>query len=182
MASRISKKTCLMGVILIIAILALVGIAPSCSSTSHPSGNKAPDFTLPTLTGANITLSGLKGTPVVLNFWSISCYWCRAQLPYLEDVAQQRQGKIDVIAINIGQNASTVQSFVQDFFGKNETTMIVELDSNGEVFVNYCQNYNNPLGSIPFTFFVDSEGIVKYVKVGAFASETALQNTIDSVF
>jgi peroxiredoxin len=180
MASRISK-TWLIRVTLIIAVLALIGIALGCSSPS-PSGTKAPDFTLPTLTGANITLSELEGTPVVLNFWTTTCPYCVQQLPYLEDVAQQRQGEINVIATNIGQNASTVQSFVQSFFGNNETTMIVALDSNGEVFVNYCQNYGNLEGRIPFTLFVDSVGIVKYVKVGAFASEAALQNTIDSVF
>jgi thiol-disulfide isomerase/thioredoxin len=186
MASRISKKTWLTLVILIIAVIALVGIALSCScsrpSDSTPQPQNATDFTLPTLAGANITLSELEGTPVVLNFWSISCYWCRKQLPYLEDVAQQREGEITVIAINIGQNASTVQSFVQDFFGKNETSMIVALDSNGETFVNYCQNYGNLGGSIPFTLFVDSEGVIQYKRIGAFSSETELWNTLHSVF
>ena len=105
MASRMSK-TWLILVTLIIAVIALGGIALNCSSSSPsdstPQPQNATDFTLPTLTGANITLSELKGTPVVLNFWSISCYWCRKQLPYLEDVAQQSQGEIEVIAINIG--------------------------------------------------------------------------------
>jgi thiol-disulfide isomerase/thioredoxin len=171
MASRM-----LILITLIIAIIALGGIALSCNSFSPSS--EAPDFTLPTLTGANITLSELEGTPIVLNFWSTSCPYCVQQLPYLEDVAQQRQGEIDVIAINIGQDASTVQNF----FGDYEPTMIVALDSNGETFVNYCQNYNNPRGYIPFTLFVDSAGIVKYVKVGAFASEAALWDTLHSVF
>jgi len=136
---------------------------------------------MPTLTGANITLSGLEGTPVVLNFWTTTCAYCRQQLPYLEDVAQQREGALNVIAINIGQDASTVQSFIQDFFGKNETTMIVALDSNGGVFVNYCQNYGNSGVGIPFTLFVDSEGLIQYRRIGAFSSEAELWNTLHSV-
>ncbi|HEY4712152.1 MAG TPA: TlpA disulfide reductase family protein [Dehalococcoidia bacterium] len=174
MASRMSKK--LIRITLIIAVLALVAIALSCDSSS-PSGTKAPDFTLPTLTGANITLSELEGTPVVLNFWSISCYWCRKQLPYLENVAQQSGEEIKVIAVNIVDNAASVQNF----FGDYEPTMIVALDENGGVFVNYCQNYNNPRGSIPFTLFVDSEGLVQYVQIGAFSSEAALWDKLHDV-
>jgi peroxiredoxin len=175
MVSRMSK-TWLIRVTLIIAVLALVAIALSCDSSS-PSGTKAPDFTLPTLTGANITLSELEGTPVVLNFWSISCYWCRQQLPYLEAVAQQGTGEIEVIAINMIDSAASVQTY----FGDYEPAMTVALDTNGEVFVNYCQNYNNPRGYTPFTLFVDSEGLVQYVQIGAFTSEAALWDKLSSV-
>ena len=173
MASRL--RTWLILATLIIAVLALVGIAVSCNSSS-PS--EALNFTLPTMAGANITLSELEGTPVVLNFWSISCYWCRKQLPYLEAVAQQSGGEIKVIAVNIVDSAASVQTF----FGDYEPTMIVALDSNGEVFVNYCQEYNNPQGLIPFTLFVDSEGLVQYKRIGAFSSEAELWDTLNDVF
>jgi len=100
----------------------------------------------------------------------------------LEDVAQQSEGEITVIAINCAQDASTVQSFVQDFLGKNETSMVVALDSNAETFMNYCRNYGDRGANIPFTLFVDSEGVVKYVRIGTFASEAALWDTLHSVF
>ena len=170
MVNRISMK-----VALIIAILALLGIGLSCDSSS-PS--QAPDFTLSTLTGGNITLSELQGTLVVLNFWSISCSYCRQQLPYLENVAQQAEGQIEVIAVNMVDSNASVQSF----FGDYEPTMIVALDENAEVFVNYCQNFDNSRGYVPFTLFIDSEGLVQYRKIGAFASEEALWNTLHDVF
>jgi peroxiredoxin len=181
MASRMSKKTWLVLVIVIIAVGATVGIALSRNlsnpSNSTPQSDKAPDFTLPTLTGANITLSELEGTPVVLNFWSISCSWCRKQLPYLENVAQQSGEEIKVIAINMIDNAASVRTF-RDY----EPTMIIALDKNREAFVDYCLTYNNTRGAIPFTLFVDSEGIVQYKQIGAFASEEALWNTLHDVF
>jgi thiol-disulfide isomerase/thioredoxin len=182
MAGRMSKKTRLILVMVIVAVVALVSIAlshGSCSpSDSIPQSQNATDFTLPTMTGANITLSELEGTPVVLNFWSISCYWCRKQLPYLENVAQQSEGEIKVIAVNIVDNAATVQNF----FGDYEPAMIVALDGDREVFGDYCLAYNNTQGAIPFTLFVDSEGVVQRVRIGAFSSETELWDTLDSVF
>jgi thiol-disulfide isomerase/thioredoxin len=181
MASRMSKKTWLIMVILIIAFLALVGIALSCGffspSDSTSASNETPDFTLPTLTGTDITLSDLEGTPVVLDFWTTVCHNCQAELPYFEDVAQQSEGEIEVIAIDVGESASTVQNF----FGC-EPTMIVALDENRKTFVNYCQNYDNPQRAVPFTIFIDSEGIVKYVKLGAFENEAELWDTLHSVF
>jgi len=185
MDSRMSKKTWLIRITLIITVLALVGGTLSCNSSSPSDStlqsHEAPDFTLPTLTGANITLSELEGTPVVLNFWATWCGPCRSELPYFEAVAQENEGEIKVIAINVGESASSVQDYFQDHFGEGEPTMIVALDGSGEVFVNYCQK-DNPQWYIPITFFIDSEGIVQYIKIGAFASEGELWETLDSVF
>ena len=182
MASRMSKKTRLILVIVIIAVVALVAIAlshSSCSpSDSTPQSQNATDFTLLTMTGANITLSELEGTPVVLVFWTTWCPHCPAELSYLENVAQRKEGEIVVIAINVGESISKVQTF----FGEYELTMTVALDENGGVFVNYCQNYGNSRGYIPFTLFVDSEGVIQYKRIGAFSSETELWNTLNDVF
>jgi len=181
MAGRISKKTRLIVAIVVIAVAAIVGIALSRSSCSPSDSTllsqKAPDFTLPTKTGANITLSELEGTPVVLNFWARTCGHCLVELPYFEAIAQKSEGEMKVIAINVGESASTVQAF----FGDYEPTMIVALDGNAEVYVNYCRK-DNPRGYIPITFFVDSEGIVQYIKIGAFQSETELLEALDNVF
>ena len=170
MISRMPTKLAL-----IIWILALLGMGSSCDS-SGPI--EAPDFTLPTLTEGNITLSELQGTLVVLNFWSISCSFCRQQLPYLENVAEQTEGQIEVIAVNMVDSAESVQSF----FGEYEPTMTVALDENAEVFVNYSQNFDNSRGYIPFTLFIDSDGLVQNKRIGAFASEEALWNALHDVF
>jgi len=173
MASRMSKK--LIRIALIIAVLTLVGGTLSCNSSLL--SQKAPDFTLDTMTGANVTLSELEGTPVVINFWATTCPHCLVELPYFEAVAQGSAGEIEVIAINIGQSLSTVQSY----FGEYEPTMMVALDGNMEVFQTYSHN-DNPRGYIPITVFIDSEGIVQHIKIGAFQSEEELWDTLHSVF
>jgi peroxiredoxin len=130
------------------------------------------------MTGAEITLSELEGTPVVLVFWATWCVYCNTELHRLEDVAQENEGKIKIVAINIGQSASGVQKF----FGGYEPTMIIALDTKIEVFSTYSLRYNNPRGSVPMTFFIDSEGVIKHVKLGAFSSETELSDSLRSIF
>ena len=178
MAIKMSKRTRLIIVILIVTIVVVVGVVLSRSSCSRSTllANQAPDFTLPTMTGANVTLSELAKAPVALVFWTTSCSYCNIELHLLEDVAQQSEGDIKVIAINVGQSLSTIQNF----FGDYEPTMIIALDENGEVFVNYSQE-DNPRGYIPITFFLDSEGIVKHVKVGAFTNEEQLQEALGRI-
>jgi len=181
MASRMSKKTRLILIIVIIAVGAIVGIALTHSSCSPSSSTlqyqNAPDFTLPTMTGANITLAELEGTPIVLNFWATTCPACVGELSYFEVVAQESEGEIKVIVINVGQSISEVERFFDDY----EPTMMVALDGNMEVFQTYSRS-DNARGYIPITLLVDSEGIVQYIKIGAFQSNGELWDALDSVF
>jgi cytochrome c biogenesis protein CcmG/thiol:disulfide interchange protein DsbE len=50
--------------------------------------DEAPDFTLPVLDGGSVTLSELKGQPVVLNFWAPWCGPCRAEVPQFSRFAK----------------------------------------------------------------------------------------------
>jgi len=168
MANRKSRKTWVIVAVVIIAVGAIVGVALSRNSAS-PS-----DLALSVITWNETSLSELEGTPVVLNFWSTLCGYCVRQLPYLENVAQQSGGQVKVIAINMVNNAAEIRKF----FGDYEPAMTIAVDSNREAFRGYCVAYNNTKGYIPFTLFVDSEGVVQYAKIGAFASEEALRDAL----
>ena len=63
---------------LLIAVLLVFGCQqPSTNDTTSPTthvvgnqvGNLAPDFQLQDIEGNTVTLSSLRGSPVVLNFW-----------------------------------------------------------------------------------------------------------------
>src|SRR4030042_3265126 len=100
---------------LIMTIIAVAGSTLSCNTSSPPDstpsplevapevGKLAPDFTLATLTGSEITLSALRGMPVVLNFWATWCGYFVSELGYFDAVAKQKAGEITVVAIDGGQ-------------------------------------------------------------------------------
>jgi cytochrome oxidase Cu insertion factor (SCO1/SenC/PrrC family) len=62
-------------VIALLSVFLLLTTIPGCTASSgslsfgNSVGNKAYDFSLPDLKGNTVTLSGLSGRPVFLNFW-----------------------------------------------------------------------------------------------------------------
>lgn len=52
----------------------------------------APDFTLPVLDGEPVTLSALRGAPVVINFWAPWCGPCRVEVPQFSRFARSNPG------------------------------------------------------------------------------------------
>ena len=64
---------------------------------------QAPDFTLPVLDRAPISLSGLRGQAVVLNFWAPWCGPCRAEIPQFNRFAE---GHPEVVVLGIATDGS----------------------------------------------------------------------------
>lgn len=173
--TRKRLKGCLLRASLFFIVFALTCGALSCSSPTPPDlievDIMAPDFTLPTLTDTEITLSDLQGTPVVLNFWAIRCPACREELPYFDTVARQNADKATIVAVNIEDSTSQIKQF----FGDSKVSFTVALDKNAQMTSSYATGY------IPTTFFIDSQGVIRYLKVGAFADEKQLQASIDKL-
>jgi cytochrome c biogenesis protein CcmG/thiol:disulfide interchange protein DsbE len=154
---------------LIVAMFSIVAGATSCTGTGPEVGKQAPDFTLGTMAGTEITLSELRGMPVVLNFWDTVCSPCHYQLAYLEQAAEQSGGEIAIIAVDIGEPLSRIEQF----FGDYNLHFTVALDTNAQVSYKYNVRYT------PTTFFIDSTGVIRAIKIGA--SETELWAGIETI-
>ena len=162
-------------------LCAPVGGATSCSPSDSSSSPEelglipvevtAPDFALPTMTGGEVTLSGLQGMPVLLNFWHKGCPPCLAELRYFDAVARQHPDTITMVAINIQDSLTQIRQF----FGDSEIGFIVALGENTRVVSSYAIRYT------PTTLFIDREGTIRYAKVGAFASKEELEASIDEL-
>ena len=150
-------------------ILSLVVLLAGCGGQNPLLGKPAPDFQLSSLDGQPVSLSDLKGSPVLLNFWATWCGPCRGEMPYLQQIYEKWQVMgLVLLAINIGESSSDVGEFMQD----QGLSLPVLLDSEGEISAQYGIEY------IPATFFIDSEGIVQEVKVGAFQSTAEIEESL----
>jgi thiol-disulfide isomerase/thioredoxin len=72
---------------------------PTVAAGSVARGQPPPDFTATTFDGGQLTLSALKGRPVLVNFFASWCTQCAHELPFMEQSYQRHQadgcGRLD---------------------------------------------------------------------------------------
>lgn len=121
---------------------------------------QAPDFTLTSLEGQEVKLSDFKGRKVMLNFWATWCPPCKAEMPAMQQLYDQANGYIEILAINIDP-----QNDVAGFVRENELTFPILLDKTGKVNENYS------IISIPTTILINEKGGIVKKQIGAMTLE-----------
>ncbi len=168
-----------------VGLLAIIGLGllrpgtPNISSSTSSSsgapvgiqvGDAAPNFTLTTLNGKQVSLSDFRGKPVMINFWYATCPGCIAETPGIERfyAAQKAAGKdLVILAVNSVDDPQTAQQFVQQY-GMTYTPV---LDDNQRVITLYN------LTATPTSYFIDRQGIIRFVRVGPI-DEASLQQKV----
>lgn len=123
-------------------------------------GDKAPDFTLETLTGETISLHELTGKRVILNFWATWCPPCREEMPEMEKVYKKfKNNDVEIVAVNSTVGKETKEK-AGEFANKLGLTFKIPLDIKGEVIKQY-QIYG-----LPTSFFIDADGVIRSIYYG----------------
>jgi peroxiredoxin len=138
------------------------------TSQGGQTANAAPNFTLSTLDGRNVSLSDYRGKIILLNFWT-SLPPSRSELPMLQQIYDKwSKDKYAILTINIKEGDKDVQLFVSS----KGLTLPVLLDSQGEV----ADRYN--VGSKPTSFLIDSQGIIREIKPRPFRSIEEIEDSL----
>jgi len=122
----------------------------------------APNLQVETLAGEPLSLRDLRGQTVILNFWATWCVPCRAEMPALQAFAQAQENVI-VLAINAdAESAAAAGAFIEEV---NAPDLLAALDP--------ARSARNTYGvvSLPTTYFIDPEGIVRTVRFGEVTTE-----------
>src|SRR6478752_6555572 len=112
----------------------------------------APSLKLHDLKGAPHALEDYRGKPVLLNFWATWCVPCAAEMPLLNEMQKQYQGKIVFIAASIDDEdmKPQIEAFIKKHQGDALTVMMgATLDSLDDFGVNQ---------GMPGTVFLDAKG------------------------
>ena len=116
------------------------------------------DFSLPSLDGTEITLSGLRGKVVFLNFWATWCPPCRDEMPSMEALYQRLKDKgLEILAVNIREPRNEVSAFMNQY----NLSFPAVLDSSGSIGSMYSPH------SIPTTYIIDKRSLVVSRLVGS---------------
>jgi thiol-disulfide isomerase/thioredoxin len=133
------------------------GAAPARSALL---GKAAPDFTLTSFGGDEITLSESQGKVTVVDFWATWCGPCRQELPILEEIWQQYKDKeVRFLALSV-DDPSMAQEEIQQSLDELGVTFTALHDSEETLGRQY------QVSGIPTLVLVDKQGVVQSVHVG----------------
>ena len=156
---------------LIVIIIAVIFLLPSCgnrsakggasqsdSTTLVKVGDPAPDFTVALFGGSQLKLSELRGKVVLLNFWATWCPPCRQELTRVQKDLIDRFAGRDFLFLPVsrGEKRSDVAAFRE----KTEYDFPMGLDSTRTTYDRYATNF------IPRNFLIDRDGTVVAATIG----------------
>lgn len=115
----------------------------------------APDFSLATLDGSRVALSGLRGQTVVLNFWATWCGPCRIELPTLVDFAADHPD-IPVLYVAVDGEPEALRRFASEHDMPLKDVLVADQATYRAYGVS----------TIPMTVVVGPEGEISGIHAG----------------
>jgi thiol-disulfide isomerase/thioredoxin len=116
------------------------------------NGTMAPDFTLKTLDGKEVSLSSLKGKAVMVNFWATWCEPCPIEMPWMVEL-QDKYRKDGFEIIGVAMDDSDNKEIAA--FAKKMNVNYTILKGSEKVADLY-----GGLDGLPTNFFLDRNGKV----------------------
>jgi len=163
------RRTVLLGVGGLAAMAVSGWAAWRSSSRSAPAANRAVgssaeparlganplalyDARLPGLDGQEVSLSALKGQPVVVNFWATWCAPCVQEMPHLDSIAKELP-EVKFVGIGI-DTAQNIAQFVA------KLPVSYQLLIAGHAGIAMVRELGNSAGGLPFTLLFDANGSI----------------------
>lgn len=139
------------------------GIIPQPGAAGIPAspsalagGDPAPNFRLRNTEGDIVELTGLRGQPVLIHFWTTWCLECAVEIPTLRRHAEAHAGNLHVVGIDVGESAGRVEQAANAL----DATYPMLLDREMEVARYYgVQDY-------PATVTIDANGTIVSIEFG----------------
>ncbi|MCX6008720.1 MAG: redoxin domain-containing protein [Chloroflexi bacterium] len=158
-------------------------------------GKRPPPFTLPSYQdnnpespnkGQKVSLSDFKGKKILLNFWNTFCGACIGEFPlirgiYNGDDCKQNKGDLAVITICIDSRIDEAADRIKiledkysDEAGPFTFPILLDTEENSAK-----ASYH--IWTIPKTVFIDSDGIIREIKIGRFNSKEEIEAILKSL-
>jgi len=152
-------------------------IALSLGATAAIAQEASADWTLETITGESVNFhETLAQGPVVLNFWATWCKPCLKEMPHLDRMAGDFEGRVTFLAVN-ADNSKAVAKVAPFVRAKGFDNLVVPLDTGAEV-----QQLLQVGGLLPFLILYDREGREVYRHIGyKDGDEEELQRAIEDM-
>lgn len=160
--------------LILLVVLLLAACAPASTASEPPVSAAdepfyAPDFTLNTINGGELTLSDMRGRWVILNFWATWCVPCVEEMPTLQAIASERRD----LAL-FGINMRETEEEVRDFLQMHRLNFPILINPDDDTLGNY------QVIGLPQTVVIAPDGQLVWRQFGPLALET-FRGTLDDL-
>jgi len=162
----------------LVSFLVLIGIGVSRAQQGNVQpGYEVPDFSLSLFSGyeyngqSEVKLSELRGKVVFINFWASWCKPCEQEAAVLEEAWKYYQPSEKVVFLGVDYVDTEPEARI--FLKKFGNTY-----PNGpDIGTRISQMFR--IQGVPETYIVDTNGVLRYVKLGPFLSVDEIRAMID---
>ena len=165
--------------LVVVALAAGFAFVPRLTQSCGKTGGteEAPDFTASVVANAldteqkTLTMSSLRGHPVVLDFWATWCGPCQAEAPIVNGIAQRFKDQGLVV---IGVNTSDAEGLAAKFAKVKGLTFPIVYDDGNTIANKYR------VDNLPTLIVVSKEGKMVAVRHGV-TSDAELEKLVRKV-
>ncbi len=180
---RATPRASLLSALLVASSMALAVTTTGCAggtgagakSAENNSmvGQKAPDFQLPAQYGADsVSPADADGKILIVDFWATWCAPCKDSFPAYQKLLDKFGDKLMVIGVSVDDDPSGIKAFAKD----TGVSFPLAWDKGQTVAGRYKP------GTMPTSFIIDRNGIVRYVHSGFHAGdEKELEKQVESL-
>jgi cytochrome c biogenesis protein CcmG/thiol:disulfide interchange protein DsbE len=155
-----------------VAVIALLVWATFAKGSAPQPGDAAPSFTAERLDGSgSLALEDFEGMPVLINFWASWCVPCEEEAPVFDTMAEQFDGEVAFLGVNIKDAPSDARAFEQRF----DVAYPSVRDEGRTIEDDYG------LTGQPETFLISADGTIVEHIPGAVTDPAYLQGLLDDL-
>lgn len=146
------------------ALLALTGLLAAASALALDPGARAPEIGMRDLEGNQVTIAGLRGRVVVVDFWASWCEPCADSMPVYQRLYNTyRERGLTIVGVSQDRAADNARQFAT----RHRLAFPVVFDEGHAV----ANRYRPP--RMPTAFIIDRGGIVRHVHAGYRSGDAA---------
>jgi cytochrome c biogenesis protein CcmG, thiol:disulfide interchange protein DsbE len=162
----------------LVIFLALMGIGVTRAQQGNVQpGYVVPDFSLTLFSGyenngqSEIKISDLRGKVIFINFWASWCIPCAQEAPVLEEAWRHYQpdGQVVFLGVDYVDTEPEARIFLKRFGNT--------YPNGPDMGTRISQMFR--IKGVPETYIIDTDGILRYVKIGPFLSVDEIRAVVD---
>jgi len=141
----------------------------SAAGVGH-AGSPAPALSVRTLRGDTLSLAGLRGKVVLVNFWATWCPPCRAEMPGFEAIYDQKKDSgLVILGLSTDDDGPVP---VSGYIIQRGITYPIAMSTIA------TERLFGGIDALPTTFLIDRDGRIRYQVRGIFAGPV-LEQAVD---